>query len=182
MLKVIALVVPLGLDSFAICAALSVAGLDRRQRLRVAILFPTFEAAAPLLGLAIGAPLGTAIGEVADYIAAALLIAFGLFTLVRGEAAEAERASRLTSATGFAVIGLGLAVALDELAIGFTIGLLGLPLVPTLVLIAVQAIVFSQLGLRFGAHLGERVREDAERVASLALIAVGILLFAEKIL
>jgi manganese efflux pump family protein len=181
-LKVIALVVPLGLDSFAICAALGLAGLDRRQRLRVSFLFPAFEAGAPLIGLALGAPLGRAIGGVADYIAAAALVAFGLFTLIRGEAGEEERVGQLATTHGLAIVGLGLGIALDELAIGFTIGLLGLPLVPVLVVIAVQAVVFSQLGLRLGAHVSERLREDAERLAGLALIAIGFVLLAEKIL
>src|SRR5213595_2660423 len=97
------------------------AGIDRHQRLRVSVLFPTFEAAAPLLGLALGRPLGTAIGDAADYIAIVILVAFGAFTLLRGEAAEEERVGRLPMAHGLAVVGLGLTIALDELAIGFTI-------------------------------------------------------------
>jgi putative Mn2+ efflux pump MntP len=181
-LKVIALVVPLGLDSFAICAALGMVGIDRRQRLRVSVLFPTFEAAAPLIGLALGRPLGTAIGDAADYLAIATLVAFGLFTLVRGEAREEERVGQLAMTHGLAVVGLGLGIALDELAIGFTIGLLGLPLVPVLILIAAQAVVFSQAGLLLGSRISERVREDAERLASLALLAIGLALLLEKLL
>jgi putative Mn2+ efflux pump MntP len=180
-LKVIALIIPLSLDSFAICAALGMAGIDRRQRLRVSILFPVFEAGAPLVGLALGVPLGTAIGSIADYIAATILVAFGIFTLVRGEAGEEERVGRLAKAHGLAILGLGLGIALDELAIGFTIGLLGLPLVPTLILIGVQAVVFSQLGLRLGARLNQRWREGAERLASLALVAIGLALLLEAI-
>jgi putative Mn2+ efflux pump MntP len=182
-LKVIALVIPLGLDSFAICAALGLSGIDRGQRLRVSILFPAFEAGMPVLGLVLGAPLGNAIGGVADYIAAAVLFAFGLMMLIGiGERGEEERVARLATTHGMAIVGLGLGIALDELAIGFTIGLLGLPLVPTLSLIAAQAIVFSQLGLRLGARLNERIREYAERLAGLALIAIGMLLLLEKLL
>jgi putative Mn2+ efflux pump MntP len=180
-LKVIALVVPLGLDSFAICAALGAAGIDARQRRRVSILFPTFEAAAPLLGLALGAPLGRAIGDAADFIAIAVLIAFGLFTLLRGEEDEERRVTELANVHGLAVIGLGLGIALDELAIGFTIGLLGLPLIPVLVLITAQAAILSQLGLRLGARLSERMREGAERLAGVALLGIGAALLLEKI-
>src|SRR4051794_3251782 len=115
-LKLFALIVPLGLDSFAICAALGMAGIDRRQRLRVSILFPLFEAGAPLLGLALGVPLGNAIGDIADYIAAGILIAFGAFTLLRGEAGEKDRVAGLATTQGLAIVGLGLGIALDELA------------------------------------------------------------------
>lgn len=182
MLKVIALVIPLGLDAFAVSAALGIRGLTPQERVRVSILFPTFEALAPLLGLAVGAPLGQAIGVSADYLAIGVLIAFGGFTLLRGEQDEQEQVGRLASVHGVAVIALGLTIALDEVAIGFTIGLLGLPLVPVLVLIAVQAVAFSQLGLRLGARLSERMRENAERLASLALIGIGFALLVEKLL
>ncbi|MDQ6817620.1 MAG: manganese efflux pump, partial [Actinomycetota bacterium] len=78
-LKLIALVLPLGLDTFAVAAALGVAGLAR-DRLRVSLVMASFEVAMPLLGLAVGAPLGRAIGAAADYIAIGALVAFGLYT------------------------------------------------------------------------------------------------------
>lgn len=60
--KLIALV----LDTFAVAAALGVAGLDPRRRLRVSLLMAGFEAGMPLVGLALGAPLGHAVGSAAD--------------------------------------------------------------------------------------------------------------------
>jgi hypothetical protein len=56
-IKLIALVLPLGLDT------LVVAELDARQRLRVSALMTSFEAGMPLVGLALGVPLGNAIGS-----------------------------------------------------------------------------------------------------------------------
>jgi hypothetical protein len=38
----------------------------------------------------------------------------------------------------------------------------------------------AQLGFRLGARLGERVREGAERLAALALLALGILVLVEE--
>jgi hypothetical protein len=40
-------------------------------------------------------------------------------------------------------------------------------------LIAVQTLIVSQLGLRLGARLSERVREGAERLAGVALTTLG---------
>lgn len=65
---------------------------------------------------------------------------------------------------------------------GFTIGLLHLPLLFAVVLIGVQAFLLAQLGLRLGARLGEAAREWAERLAGLALIGLGALILIEQLL
>jgi manganese efflux pump family protein len=179
--KVIALVLPLGLDTFAVAAALGVAGLAPSRRLRVSLLMTGFEAGMPLVGLALGAPLGRAIGSAADYLAVAVLLAFGLYTLFAAENDEEERVARLADLSGWRAGLLGISISLDELAVGFTFGLLRLPVVPIIVLIAAQAFVVSQLGMRLGARLSEQVREGAERLAGVALVGLGVVLVAEKL-
>jgi putative Mn2+ efflux pump MntP len=79
------------------------------------------------------------------------------------------------------LLALGLSVSLDELAIGFTIGLLHLSLGLAVVLIGAQAFLFSQLGLRLGSHLNEAFRERAERAAGVALLALASFLAIEKL-
>jgi manganese efflux pump family protein len=74
---------------------------------------------------------------------------------------------------GPAAIGVGLSVSLDELAIGFVIGLLRLPALAVALLVGAQALLASQLGLRLGARLGERLGERAEQAAGLLLVAPG---------
>jgi putative Mn2+ efflux pump MntP len=50
------------------------------------------------------------------------------------------------------------------------------------VLVASQAFIVTQLGLRLGSRLSERTREDAERLAGVALTGLGVALLAEKLL
>jgi len=66
-LKLIVLVIPLGLHTFGVAVALGIAGLPQEHRLRVSLLFAGFEATMPLVGVALGAPLGRAIGSGADW-------------------------------------------------------------------------------------------------------------------
>ena len=75
--KLLAFVLPLGLDSFAVAAAIGARGLTSAQRWRLSGLFVAFEAGMPLIGLAIGAPVAHAIGSAAVYVAAAVLVAVG---------------------------------------------------------------------------------------------------------
>jgi putative Mn2+ efflux pump MntP len=178
--KLIGLVLPLGLDTFAVAAALGALGVSGPHRLRMSLWFTAFEAGMPLIGLALGVPLGRALGDTADYVAIAVLLGFGLYTLFRRE--DDDRFGQLTELRGMGAILLGISISLDELAIGFTIGLLRLPAVLVIVLIAAQTFIVTQLGLRLGHRLSERLREGAERLAGVALTVLALVLVAEKLL
>ena len=177
--KLIALVVPLGLDTFAVCCALGMAGIPPARRSRVTLLMVAFEAGMPLVGVAIGAPLGHAIGEMADYLAIGVLALFGAHTLLSED--DEERSAELLVASGWKAAALGVSISLDELAVGFTLGLLRLPVVIVIVAIAAQTLVVTQLGMRLGARLGGRVRERAEQLAGVALVALACVLLVEKL-
>ena len=182
-LTLVALVVPLGLDTFAVAAALGISGLPRRDRLRVTLLFTAFETGMPLIGFLGGAAVGRAAGDAAELIAIAILIGLGAYILWPGaEAREDQRLRLLERTRGLAAIVLGISISLDELAIGFTIGLLRLPVPVVVVLIGAQAFLLTQLGLRLGARIGEEIREGAERLAGVALAGLGLVLLGEKLL
>ena len=131
MLRLLAFVLPLGLDSFAVSAALGASGpLAARDRLRISLLFVAFEAGMPLIGLGLGASIARTLGNAADYLAAAALIGLGTWMLLSGE--DQGKAARLTRTHGVALIGLGVSISLDELAIGVSLGLARLPIVPVI--------------------------------------------------
>jgi manganese efflux pump family protein len=181
--KLLAFVLPLGLDSFAVAAAIGAAGATGwRVRLRISLIFVIFEAGMPLVGLALGSGLARVVGPAADYVAAAAVIALGGWMLYSARAGDDDdaAAARLASATGLPAILLGLSISLDELAIGFSLGLARLPVVPVIAAIAILALVVSQLGLALGAAVSERFRQHAEQVAGIALIALGGYLIASR--
>lgn len=181
MLKLILFVLPLGLDTFAVSAALGIRGLPARDRLRVSLLMAGFEMAMPIVGLLLGRALGGLVGGAADYVAIGVLASVGTWMVVHDEDGEGEKAVRLAGGHGLVLLALGVSVSLDELAIGFTIGLLHLSLWLAVALIGAQALVFSQLGLRLGARLNETLRERAERAAGVALIALALFLALEEL-
>ena len=170
---------PMCLDTFAVSAALGVAGLPPERRLRVSLLMVAFEVGMPVVGLIAGGLAGGFLGNAADYLAIGLLAALGLWILRPGGEDDEEARVRLLGRTGgLAALGLGLSISLDELALGVSIGLLGLPLLPALVLIGLQAHGASQLGLRLGSRIGERNRERSERAAGVILLLLAALLLA----
>jgi manganese efflux pump family protein len=179
--RVVALVLPLGLDTFAIAAALGMTRLTVSQRVRFGLLFAAFEGGMPVIGLLIGAGLGRVIGGFAEYLAIAALAGLGFYMLF-GPDKDDERVQSLVASTGTAMIVLGLSVSLDELAIGFGLGLLNVPIVLAIVLIAAQALIVSQVGFAVGDRVGEATREGAENVAGAALILIAAALLVAKIL
>jgi manganese efflux pump family protein len=180
-LKLVLFVLPLGLDTFAVSAALGMRGLPARERLRVSLLMSGFEMGTPVLGLLLGHALGHLVGSAADYIAIAVLASLGAWMLVHEEENESERVAQLTAGRGLVLIALGVSISLDELAVGFTIGLIHLSLWLAIILIGAQAFLFAQLGLRLGSRVGETLRERAEQLAGVALLGLAVLLAVEKL-
>jgi putative Mn2+ efflux pump MntP len=181
-LKLLAFVLPLGLDSFAVAAAIGAMRVTTvRQRLRISLVFVVFEGGMPLIGLGLGTALARGIGQLAGYLAGAAVIAVGAWMLLAGDKDEEDKASRLATSRGLALIALGVSISLDELAIGFTIGLAHLPVTAVIVAIALQAFIAAQLGLAIGARIGERWRERTEQVAGIALILLGACLITEQL-
>jgi putative Mn2+ efflux pump MntP len=182
MLKLLAFVLPLGIDSFAVAAAIGAAqAITAWQRLRISLIFVVFEGGMPLIGVGLGAALAHGIGQVADYVAAAAVIGVGGWMLFADDEAEEDNVARITTSRGLALVALGISISLDELAIGFSIGLSRLPVIAVIVAIALQAFTAAQLGLAIGARIAERWRERAERLAGVALILLGIYLIAEQL-
>ena len=178
------LLIPLALDTFALAAALGVAGLEKRERLRVTLVFTVFEAGMPIAGILIGRAAGAFIGQWAGYGGILFLLIVGALLLRPGqdEDGESKRLRLLAHARGLAIIDLGLGISVDELTIGLSAGLLGLSVALTVIWIGIQAFIAAQVGLRFGGRLGEGVRERSEWVAGVALILVALILLALKLL
>jgi manganese efflux pump family protein len=183
--KLIALILPLSLDSFAVSAALGVAGISRSERLRLSLLFAAFEGGMPIIGLVAGRLVSDAISSAADFVAIAILALVGIWMIRQDD--DDLTADIVTRARGFGAIALAVSTSLDELAIGFTIGLLALPLVLVVILIACQAVLATQLGTRFGSSLAEvkvfgvELNEQAERASGVVLIGLALVLIGLRL-
>ena len=115
----------------------------------------------PLVGLALGAPVGHAVGGAADDVAIGVL----LYTLLASEQEEETRLAEFAQMRGVGAIMLGVSISLDELAVGFTLGLLRLPAGLVIGPDRSPGFIVTQLGLRLGARLSATLGEGAERLA-----------------
>jgi manganese efflux pump family protein len=189
MLRIILVVLPLGLDTFALSTVLGVLPMARGQRLRIAVIFAAAEGLMPAVGLVVGLPLGHALGRYASYVAGALLIGIGgwMWWNFRREQAgdkddEAAKIMSAATASTWSLMGLALSISLDELAVGFSFGLLGLPLLPILLLIALQALLMSLAGQWIGRRVGRQVGPYAEQLVGPILCLLGAWFIAAELL
>jgi manganese efflux pump family protein len=196
MLAVFAVAPALGLDNFAAAVAIGLAGVDARTRLRVGVVFGVFEAGMPIVGLLIGAQAAASLGRASRWLAAGLLIAVGSYFLVeglrdahaasgrRGELPAAwslspDRAGQPTGAEGLGRLVLaGLALSVDNLAVGFALGSYHTSVVVGAVTIGVVSVGLALIGLELGGRLGARAGQRGGQLAGLLLIAVGALIAA----
>ena len=173
----------LGLDTLAASVSLGLAGLDRSRWLRVGIVFALFEGLMPAVGLLAGHRMGRLSGDLAGYLAAAILIVLGILALreaLTHDDDEDDDEDLLDRVEGKKLLLTGLSVSLDELAIGFSLGALKAPLGLALAYIGAQAFGVTFLGLWLGCRAGRRLDERAELASGLILILLGLALLIDK--
>jgi manganese efflux pump family protein len=175
MLALLLVAVSLGLSNFAASIGIGVSGIDARTRLRVGVIFGVFETGMPILGLLLGRSLASALGHAAHWIGAALLIATGIYAVVQAVRSQGDRAPATPAGqrTGRLLV-TGIALSIDNLAVGFALGTFHVSLVVAAVVIGAVSITMSLLGLELGSRLGARTGERGELVGGLVLIGVGV--------
>ncbi len=181
MIAMVLLFLSLGFDTLAVAVGLGVGGLPRDRWLRVGVTFACFEGIMPAIGLLLGQGLTHLFGDVASYAAAVILIIVGLLAIKEAleydhDEPEEQHTAVLDRTSGRALLLTGLAVSLDELAVGFGLGVLHVPVGLALGYIAIQALAITFIGLAVGGRIGERLGSRAELVSGTVLTLLGILL------
>jgi putative Mn2+ efflux pump MntP len=179
MLALLLVAAALGLSNFAASVGIGVAGVDRGTRPRVGIVFGLFETGMPVLGLLLGHGLAHALGPAARWIGSGLLIATGLYALVQAVSQHRAGDARAEAGppTGQLLI-TGIALSIDNLAVGFALGTYHVSLAVAAIVIGAVSVLMSLVGLELGSRLGARTGERGELVGGLVLIGVGVALAA----
>ncbi|MCL6547663.1 MAG: manganese efflux pump MntP family protein [Alicyclobacillus sp.] len=176
--KMIALILSLGMDTLMMSIALGF--FHTKGKVKVALTFACAEAIMPLIGLLIGKAAGRLVGDWASLIGGIALVAVAVWLIVfEDEDEEEQKLAR--NLVGWTLVVTALSISLDELAVGFSIGLIGVPVILTIVLVAVQAFVFTFLGLTFGSRLKRYLGEWAEKWAGIVLGLLGLWITVDAI-
>jgi putative Mn2+ efflux pump MntP len=165
-LALLLVAISVGLDNFGAATAIGVLVADRRLRVRIALVFGTFEAVTPLLGLLLGRSAASALGNHTKLLAGAVLCVVGLFTVVQELIGRSEATARGSPGLTRLVV-LGATLSVDNLAVGFALGNYRVNVVLAALVIAAFSVVLTLVGLELGARLGERLGRGGELVGGL---------------
>ena len=170
--KVVLVAASLGLDVFAVSIGVGVRGLSTGVKVRIGIAFATAEVGMTVIGVGIGRVAGALLGDVAGYIGFAALVGVGVYMVI--ESLRESESGGFDLSRGWGLFLGALSISLDSLGIGFSILFIGVPLVVSLVCIAVVSMLSTTLGLTLGRMLGARVEASAATWGGIILIVTGL--------
>lgn len=168
-MKLTLLALIISTNNFAVSIALGALG-QGQKKLRIAGVFASFEFFIPLLGLWLGNNLATKLGSSIGWISPLLLILLGLYTMIDSWKPSSEGfrlGEKATTWKGLALLSLGL--SLDNLIVGFSLGVKEYNPINLAALISFFAFIFTLVGIRIGKK-SQRNWERPSRIATGALL------------
>src|SRR4051794_6092698 len=165
--------ISMGLDVFAGGLGLGIANLPRSRWIRTALIFSILGLVMLGIGVLLGRLLSDNFGHFASYVAGVALMVIGLRgTLSSGADAHAEKVDELPSSTS-SIVMTGIAVSMDKLAIGVTLAVSDVAVVPLAAYLAVQGFILTLLGLYLGKRIGSRLGDAAHLLSGIVFILLG---------
>ncbi len=182
MLAVFLVALSLGLSNFTASVGIGVTGVSARTRLRVGVTFGLFETGMPVLGLLLGhswqarsAMPRTGSARPCSSPRASMPVIQALRS--RGADGNEDQAATASQQTGRLLV-TGLALSIDNLAVGFALGAYHVSLLLAAIVIGAVSVALSLIGLELGSRLGAKTGERGELISGLILIGVGVAIAA----
>ncbi|MGD0751512.1 MAG: manganese efflux pump MntP family protein [Anaerolineales bacterium] len=165
----------MSMDAFAVCLAAgtqeSTTGL--RPTFRLAFHFGLFQFLMPVIGWFAGTTVLRYISAYDQWVAFGLLAFVGL-RMVRSGIDQNSNAPKANPSRGWTLVILAIATSIDALAIGFSLGLVGVTIWYPAVVIGVVTGLVSWLGILLGNRLGVKFGKRMEIIGGIILILIGI--------
>jgi len=174
----------LAMDAFAVALAtgMNLAKLTGRHLFRLGFHFGLFQALMPVIGWLAGQAVQEQIAAWDHWIAFGLLSFVGGHMLWEAFTDNDDEKPASDPTRGLSLVLLSVATSIDALAVGFSLGALGVSIWMPAVVIGLVAgaltVVGMLLGRRVGNHWGPRV----EIVGGLVLIGIGAKILAEHMM
>ncbi|HEX5601864.1 MAG TPA: manganese efflux pump [Pyrinomonadaceae bacterium] len=169
----------LSLDSFRVSVGLGTLNLSRLRQLQIVIAFGVCDALAPLIGLLIGHSLLQVVGPWVEHLGPLLLCVYGVYVIY---IAKRCAGTETGDTDRWMVLGLPLTLSLDNLIAGTTLGMIGFPIVLSVIIIGVMSSLFSLAGLRLGHTTVNFLRIKADLIGGVVLVVIALTFVVQDLL
>ena len=172
--EVLLIAVSMAIDAFAVCLAAGSMPETQgaRPAFRLSFHFGLFQFIMPVLGWLAGSSIEPIIRNYDHWIAFGLLGFVGvrmIYSALRGEEGHPSDPSR-----GWTLVLLSIAVSIDALAVGLSLGVLGILVWYPALIIGLVTSFLSLLGLWLGNSFGRKFGKPIEIIGGLVLIGIGL--------
>jgi putative Mn2+ efflux pump MntP len=167
--------VGLAMDALAVSLGVSTSGqiADLRGKVRLAAHFGIFQSGMTALGWLIGETVVQYVQAV-DHWLAFVLLGYVAIRLFRSGLSEDAQAFDVDPSTGRILVLLSVATSIDAFAVGLTIAFLKVPVLLSVLMIGVVAVLLSAVGLFAGTRLGAKFGKRMEIVGGFILLGIGV--------
>lgn len=165
----------LAMDAFAVSLGIGTTGQipGLRGKVRLAFHFGIFQAGMIALGWLTGETVIHYIERIDHWVAFVLLGYVG-FNMIRSGFGKESRAFMQDPSTGKILVLLSVATSIDAFAVGLSLVILGLPVLLSVVMVGLVALLLSAVGLLAGCRLGEVLGKRMEILGGVILIGIGL--------
>ncbi len=173
----------LAMDAFAVAlgAGLTLGTLTGRHLFRLSFHFGLFQALMPVIGWLAGMTVQKWISAYDHWLAFALLGFVGTKMIYEAFHPEEEKAEK-DPTRGMTLIVLSVATSIDALAVGLTLGMIGVSIWFPATIIGVVAGVLTMAGMLLGRRIGTLWGPRVEILGGLVLLGIGLKILLEHTL
>ena len=141
--------------------------------LRIAFHFGLFQAILPIISWLFGNTIEPYVRGFDHWVAFGLLAFVGI-RMIRYGLSKGQEENQKDPSRGWTMVMLSVAVSIDALAVGLSLGVLGVTIWTPALIIGLVTGALSLLGLRVGNEVGKRYRKPVEVLGGLVLIGIGV--------
>jgi len=165
----------MAMDAFAVCLGAGTLEKIRGPRpfFRLSFHFGLFQFIMPVIGWLLGMTIEPLIRNYSDWVAFGLLVFVGA-RMVHSSLQGGDESNSSDPSRGWTLVLLSVAVSMDALAIGLSLGVLGVFVWYPAIMIGVVTGVLSLIGLRIGKIVGRKFGKPVEVIGGLVLIGIGL--------
>lgn len=157
--------------------AIGLGALGTNQyHLRIVLIFTLVEFTIPLVGLFVGQFVSSFIDDYGTIIGSLILIGLGIFTIYstfKSKKQKEDSIEYIISIKGLSLIALGL--SMDNLLVGFSLGLGEVKPLELALFIAFFSMVFTFIGLKTGKYIKIALGKYVQVFAGIILIILGVI-------